>query len=66
MTSTAAPFGLAARARLSAHSAICLFTATTFTASTLVFLVQPMMAKLLHAERVRYENLVREAHITPD
>ena len=27
---------------------------------------RPMMAKLLHAERVRYENLVREAHITPD
>jgi tripartite-type tricarboxylate transporter receptor subunit TctC len=25
-----------------------------------------MMAKLLHAERVRYEHLVREAHITPD
>jgi hypothetical protein len=25
-----------------------------------------MMATLLHAERVRYENLVREAHITPD
>jgi tripartite-type tricarboxylate transporter receptor subunit TctC len=25
-----------------------------------------MMATLLHSERVRYDNLVREAHITPD
>jgi tripartite-type tricarboxylate transporter receptor subunit TctC len=25
-----------------------------------------MMATLLRTERVRYENLVREAHITPD
>ena len=47
MTSTAAAFGPATRARASARSTVWLFTATTFTASTLVFLVQPMFAKMI-------------------
>ena len=40
-------FGPVPRARASARSAVWLFTATTFTASTLVFLVQPMFAKMI-------------------
>ena len=47
MTSTAVALGFGTRVRASARSAIWLFTATTFTASTLVFLVQPMFAKMI-------------------
>ena len=51
MTTTAATFGPATRAGTSARSAIWLFTATTFTASTLVFLVQPMFTHDLSEDR---------------
>ena len=47
MTSSAAVLRIDTRARAFARSTIWLFTATTFTASALVFLVQPMFAKMI-------------------